>query len=219
MKVGIPKEIYPNECRVAATPDSVQKIIKLGYEVVIEAGAGDASSFLDAAYTEAGAAIAPDAKAVYAQADVVLKVRQPIARPDGTHEADLIKEGATLIGFIWPAQNKDLLDRLAKRKLTVLAMDAVPRITRAQKLDALSAMANIAGYRAVIEAAANFGRFFPGQSTAAGRVKPAEVLIVGAGARSTPAPPCASRSRAAAAPSSSSPSTSRVRGRAATPRR
>jgi NAD(P) transhydrogenase subunit alpha len=181
MKVGIPKEIYPNECRVAATPDSVEKIIKLGYEVVIEAGAGDASSFLDAAYTEAGAAIAPDAKALYAQADIVLKVRQPIARPDGTHEADLIKEGATLIGFIWPAQNKDLLDRLAKRKLTVLAMDAVPRITRAQKLDALSAMANIAGYRAVIEAAANFGRFFPGQSTAAGRVKPAEVLIVGAG--------------------------------------
>jgi NAD(P) transhydrogenase subunit alpha len=181
MKVGIPKEIYPNECRVAATPESVQKIVKLGYEVVVEAGAGDASSFTDATYTESGATIAPDARALYAQADIVLKVRQPIARPDGTHEADLIKEGATLIGFIWPAQNKELVDRLAKRKLTVLAMDAVPRITRAQKLDALSAMANIAGYRAVIEAASHFGRFFPGQSTAAGRVKPAEVLIVGAG--------------------------------------
>jgi NAD(P) transhydrogenase subunit alpha len=181
MKVGIPKEIYPNECRVAATPDSVQKIVKLGFEVVVETGAGDASSFPDADYTEAGATIAPDARSVLGGADLVLKVRQPIARPDGSHEADLFKEGATLIGFIWPAQNKELLDRLARRKLTVLAMDAVPRITRAQKLDALSAMANIAGYRAVIEAAAHFGRFFPGQSTAAGRVKPAEVLIVGAG--------------------------------------
>ncbi len=181
MKVGIPKEIYPNECRVGATPDSVQKIVKLGYEVVVETGAGDASSFADATFTEAGATIAADARALYGAADVVLKVRQPIARPDGTHEADLIKEGATLISFLWPAQNKELIDRLAKRKLTVLAMDAVPRITRAQRMDALSAMANIAGYRAVIEAASHFGRFFPGQSTAAGRVKPAEVLIVGAG--------------------------------------
>jgi NAD(P) transhydrogenase subunit alpha len=181
MKVGIPKEIYPHECRVAATPDSVQKIVKLGFEVVVEAGAGDASSFADADYTEAGATIAPDARALFGAADLVLKVRQPIARADGAHEADLLKEGATLISFIWPAQNKELVERLAKRKLTVLAMDAVPRITRAQKLDALSAMANVAGYRAVIEAAAHFGRFFPGQSTAAGRVKPAEVLIVGAG--------------------------------------
>src|SRR4051812_38815695 len=181
MKVGIPKEIYPNECRVAATPDSVQKIVKLGFEVVVEAGAGDASSFADADYTEAGATIGPDARAVFGGADLVLKVRQPIARADGAHEADLFKEGATLISFIWPAQNKELIERLAKRKLTVLAMDAVPRITRAQKLDALSAMANVAGYRAVIEAASHFGRFFPGQSTAAGRVKPAEVLIVGAG--------------------------------------
>src|SRR5262249_15350187 len=150
MKVGIPKEIYPNECRVAATPESVQKIVKLGYEVVIETGAGDASSVSDSTYTEAGATIAADARSLYSQSDIALRAGQPIARPDGTHEADLIKEGATLIGFIWPAQNKELLDRLAKRKLTVLAMDAVPRITRAQKLDALSAMANIAGYRAVI---------------------------------------------------------------------
>src|SRR4051812_10851766 len=141
MKVGIPKELYPHECRVAATPDSVQKIMKLGYEVVVETCAGEASSFADATYTEVGAVIAPDARALYAQADIVLKVRQPIQRADGTHEADLIKEGATLISFVWPAQNKELIDRLAKRKLTVLAMDAVPRITRAQKLDALSAMA------------------------------------------------------------------------------
>jgi NAD(P) transhydrogenase subunit alpha len=180
MKVGIPKEVYPHERRVAAVPDTVAKICKLGYEVVVEAGAGDASSFADAVYIEAGATIAPDAAAVYGQADVVLKVRQPIATATG-HEADQLREGATLISFIWPAQNKELLDRLAARKVTVLAMDAVPRITRAQRMDALSATANIAGYRAVIEAASNFGRFFPGQVTAAGRVKPAQVFIVGAG--------------------------------------
>jgi H+-translocating NAD(P) transhydrogenase subunit alpha len=180
MKVGIPKEIYPHERRVAAVPEKVHKIRKLGYDVVVEAGAGDASSFADAVYIEAGATIAPNAAALYAQADVVLKVRQPIATPTG-HEADLLKEGATVISFIWPAQNKELLQRLATRRLTVLAMDAVPRITRAQKMDALSATANIAGYRAVIEAAAHFGRFFPGQVTAAGRVKPAQVFIVGAG--------------------------------------
>jgi len=180
MKVGIPKEIYPHERRVAAVPETVHKIRKLGYDVIIEAGAGDASSFADAVYIEAGATIAPNAAALYAAADVVLKVRQPIATPTG-HESDLLKEGATLISFIWPAQNKELLERLAKRKVTVLAMDAVPRITRAQRMDALSATANIAGYRAVIEAAAHFGRFFPGQVTAAGRVKPAQVFIVGAG--------------------------------------
>ncbi|HVV51955.1 MAG TPA: Re/Si-specific NAD(P)(+) transhydrogenase subunit alpha, partial [Polyangia bacterium] len=173
-------EIYPHEARVAAVPETVHKIRKLGFEVVVEAGAGDAATFADAVYIEAGATIAPSAEAVYAEADVVLKVRQPIAT-GGKHEADLLKEGATLISFVWPAQNKELLERLAARKVTVLAMDAVPRITRAQRMDALSAMANIAGYRAVIEAAAHFGRFFPGQVTAAGRVKPAQVFIVGAG--------------------------------------
>jgi len=180
MKVGIPKEIYPHERRVAATPDTVEKMVKAGLEVVVEAGAGEAATFLDALYIEAGARIA-DAAAVFAQSDIVLKVRQPMARPGGGHEADLIKPGAILISFIWPAQNKALLDKLATRKLTVFAMDAVPRITRAQKLDALSAMANIAGYRAVVEAAHHFGRFFSGQVTAAGRVKPAQVLILGAG--------------------------------------
>ncbi|HMF44862.1 MAG TPA: Re/Si-specific NAD(P)(+) transhydrogenase subunit alpha [Polyangia bacterium] len=180
MKVGIPKEIYPFERRVAATPDTVEKMVKLGLEVVVEAGAGEASTFADAAYIEAGARIL-DATAIYAESDIVLKVRQPGARPGGGNEADLMKSGATLISFIWPAQNKPLLDRLASHKLNVFAMDAVPRITRAQKLDALSAMANIAGYRAVVEAANHFGRFFSGQVTAAGRVKPAQVLILGAG--------------------------------------
>jgi NAD(P) transhydrogenase subunit alpha len=180
MKVGIPKEIYPHELRVAATPDTVDKMKKLGLEVVVETGAGEAADLADAAYVEAGARIA-DATTVYAEADIVLKVRAPMARADGRHEADLLKPGTTLISFIWPAQNKPLVDRLAARKVNVFAMDAVPRITRAQKLDALSAMANVAGYRAVVEAAHHFGRFFPGQVTAAGRVKPAQVLIIGAG--------------------------------------
>jgi NAD(P) transhydrogenase subunit alpha len=181
MKVGIPKEIYPYERRVAAVPETVHKIRKLGYEVVVEAGAGDAAAVTDGTYAEAGASIAASAAELYAAADIVLKVRQPIATAGGVHEADLMKEGATLISFIWPAQHKELLERLAARKLTVLAMDAIPRISRAQKMDALSAMANIAGYRAVIESAEHFGRFFPGQMTAAGRVKPAQVFIVGAG--------------------------------------
>src|SRR6185369_1488446 len=182
MKVGIPKEIYPHEARVAATPETVQKIIKLGFTVVVQAGAGDASALSDATYAEAGATIVPDAAALYAAADLVLKVRQPIAVPGGTtHEADMLKEGAQIISFLWPAQNKELLQRMAARKVTALAMDAIPRITRAQRMDALSAMANIAGYRAVIEAASRFGRFFPGQITAAGRAKPAQVLVVGAG--------------------------------------
>jgi NAD(P) transhydrogenase subunit alpha len=182
MKVGIPREIHPNERRVAATPETVQKIIKLGLDVVVQAGAGELADLSDAAYAEAGATIAPDASALWGQADLVLKVRPPGPLPGGKgHEADLLKPSATLIGFVWPAQNKDLVEKLAARKATVLAMDAIPRITRAQRMDALSAMANIAGYRAVIEAANNFGRFFPGQMTAAGRAKPAQVLVLGAG--------------------------------------
>ena len=166
---------------MAAVPETVHKIRKLGFDVVVEAGAGDAATFADSTYVEAGATIAPNPETLYAEADVVLKVRQPIGLGGGKHEVDRLKEGSTLISFIWPAQNKELLERLAARKVTVLAMDAVPRITRAQRMDALSAMANIAGYRAVIEAASHFGRFFPGQVTAAGRVKPAQVFIVGAG--------------------------------------
>jgi H+-translocating NAD(P) transhydrogenase subunit alpha len=185
MKVGIPREIYPHERRVAATPETVQKIIKLGLEVIVQAGAGESADLSDAAFAEAGATIVPDAAALWRQADLVLKVRPPTALPGPVdkpgHEADLLKTGAMLISFVWPAQNKALVDRLAARKATVLAMDAIPRITRAQRMDALSAMANIAGYRAVIEAASHFGRFFPGQITAAGRAKPAQVLVLGAG--------------------------------------
>ncbi|HEY9846897.1 MAG TPA: Re/Si-specific NAD(P)(+) transhydrogenase subunit alpha [Candidatus Caenarcaniphilales bacterium] len=182
MKVGIPKEIYSGEHRVAATPDTAKRLQKLGFEVLIESGAGEAANFPDALYAQAECEIVSDAPTLWASSDIVLKVRPPERHPAlGRQETELLSEGGTLISFIWPAQNQELLDKLAARKATVLAMDAVPRISRAQKMDALSSMANIAGYRAVIEAANNFGRFFTGQITAAGKVPPAKVLIIGAG--------------------------------------
>ena len=181
-KIGIPKEIYPGECRVAATPDTAKVLQKLGFEVLIESGAGEAANFSDAAYSQVECQIVPDAATLWESADIVLKVRPPQEHPTvGKHEADLLPEGGTLISFIWPAQNQELLDKLSTRQATVLAVDAVPRITRAQKMDALSSMANIAGYRAVVEAANNFGRFFTGQITAAGKVPPAKVMVIGAG--------------------------------------
>ncbi len=175
-KVGIPKEIYSGECRVAATPDTANVLQKLGFDVLIESGAGIAANFPDDAYRQAECQIVPDASNLWETADIVLKVRPPEIQ-----EVELLPEGGTLISFVWPAQNPALLEQLAARKATVLAMDAVPRISRAQKMDALSSMANIAGYRAVIEAANNFGRFFTGQITAAGKVPPAKVLVIGAG--------------------------------------
>lgn len=176
MKVGVPKETYPRERRVAATPETVAKLAKLGLEVLVESGAGEAAGYGDSDYSAAGARVVGGATTLLGEADLVLRVRPP-----SPSEVDALKPGAVLIGFVWPAQNKPLLDRLAARKATVLAMDAVPRITRAQRMDALSAMANIAGYRAVLEAANQFERFLPGQITAAGRAKPAQVLVLGAG--------------------------------------
>jgi len=182
MIIGVPKEIHADEHRVATTPDVVPQLIKLGFTVAIESGAGDAAKFTDESYAAAGAEIVQDTKALWQKSDIVLKVRPPEMHNGlKTHEVDLLREGTCLISFIWPAQNKELMDRLAARKVTVLAMDSVPRISRAQKLDALSSMANIAGYRAVVEAANQFGRFFTGQITAAGKVPPAKVLIIGAG--------------------------------------
>ena len=182
MKIGIPKEIHPDEKRVAATPETVEWLKKLGFSVAVEAGAGVAANFSDDAYREEGAEVLEDTKALWSDSDIILKVRAPEPHPTlGVHETELLREGGTLISFIWPAQNPDLMERLAARKATVLAMDSVPRISRAQKLDALSSMANIAGYRAVIEAANHFGRFFTGQITAAGKVPPAKVLVIGAG--------------------------------------
>jgi len=182
MKIGIPKEVHAGEKRVAATPETVGQLAKLGYAVAIEAGAGEAAQFADDAYRKAGAEIVADTRALWMQSDIVLKVRAPEPQPKlGVHEAELLREGSILLSFIWPAQNPELLERLTARRVTVIAMDAVPRISRAQKLDALSSMANIAGYRAVIEAAQHFGRFFTGQITAAGKVPPAKVMVIGAG--------------------------------------
>lgn len=182
MKVGIPKEIYPGECRVAATPETAKVLQKYGFEVLLESGAGANASFTDKAYEQVGCRIVPDAATLWDTADIVLKVRAPQDHPElGKSETDLLKEGGTLISFLWPAQNPELIEQLSTRKATAIAMDSIPRISRAQKMDALSSMANIAGYRAVIEAANNFGRFFTGQITAAGKVPPAKVLIIGAG--------------------------------------
>jgi NAD(P) transhydrogenase subunit alpha len=174
MIIGIPRESQPGETRVAATPQTVGQITKLGYTVVVESGAGVASSFADSAYVAAGAEIG-SFEQVWA-ADVVLKVNAPT-----DDEIAAMSDGATLVALISPALKPELVEKLGTRRITVLAMDAVPRISRAQSLDVLSSMANIAGYRAVIEAAHEFGRFFTGQVTAAGKVPPAKVLVVGAG--------------------------------------
>jgi len=176
MKIGVPRETFDGEARVAATPDTAQKLQKLGFEILIESGAGANANFPDAAYEKAGCEIVPDAAALWKKADVILKVRQP-----DDAEVGYLAKDKTLISFIYPAQNKELLETLARTGANVLAMDAVPRISRAQKMDALSSMANIAGYRAVVEAANGFGRFFTGQITAAGKVPPAKVLVIGAG--------------------------------------
>ncbi len=174
MQIGIPRESLAGETRVAATPNTVEQLKKLGFDVVVESGAGALASFDDAAYVAAGASVA--ASADIWQADIIYKVNAP-----SDAEIGLIKEGATLVSFLWPAQNPELVAKLSTKKINVLAMDMVPRISRAQSLDALSSMANIGGYRAVIEAAHSFGRFFTGQITAAGKVPPAKVLVIGAG--------------------------------------
>lgn len=170
-QIGVVTESTAGETRVAATPDSVRRLLGLGYEVVVEPGAGAASGFPDEAYAQAGARIG-DAW----QADVLLKVNAP-----SPEEIEKLRDGTTLIGLIGPAHNPELVEALSARPITVLALDAVPRISRAQSMDVLSSMANIAGYRAVIEAAHVFGRFFTGQVTAAGKVPPAKVLVAGAG--------------------------------------
>lgn len=174
MRIGVPKERLANETRVAATPKTVEQLLKLGFTVAIESGAGKLASFDDEAFVQSGAEIV-DGQSVW-QSDVILKVNAPL-----DDEIASLNPGTTLIGFIWPAQNPALMEKLAARNVTVMSMDAVPRISRAQSLDALSSMANIAGYRAIVEAAHEFGRFFTGQITAAGKVPPAKVMVIGAG--------------------------------------
>ncbi|WP_322991870.1 Re/Si-specific NAD(P)(+) transhydrogenase subunit alpha [Limnohabitans sp.] len=176
-RIGVPKEIFPGEKRVATVPDAVTKLIKLGFAVVVEQGAGELADLSDASFVEAGATIAPNAAALWSGSDIVFKVRAPTA-----DEVALMHEGQTLIGFLWPAQNPDLMQQLAAKKVTALSIDALPRtLSRAQKMDALTSMAGVSGYRAVVESANAFGRFFNGQITAAGKVPPAKVFIAGAG--------------------------------------
>jgi NAD(P) transhydrogenase subunit alpha len=171
--IGVPRETAAGEKRVATVPEVLARLIKLGFRVAVESGAGDAADFPDEAYRAAGAEVIGD---VWASADIIFKVRAP-----SVSEVARVRQGANLVSFIWPAQNPELMQALAQKHATVLAMDSVPRISRAQKLDALSSMANIAGYRAVIEAAHQFGRLFTGQITAAGKVPPAKVFVIGAG--------------------------------------
>ena len=177
LQIGVPREVFPGEKRVATVPEVVEKLIKQGFRVAVEAGAGDAAQISDDAYRAAGAEVLADRSRLWATSDIVFKVRAPDAE-----EVGLLREGATLVSFIWPAQNPELMQRLAARKLTVLAIDSLPRqLSRAQKMDALTSMASISGYRAVIEAANAFGRFFNGQITAAGKIPPAKVFVAGAG--------------------------------------
>ncbi len=175
--IGVPTETAPGEKRVATVPEVVAKLVKLGFQVAVQSGAGAGANFDDDSYREAGAQVLPDAATLLAQADVVFKVRPPTPE-----EVAALREGATVIGFIWPAQHPELMQQLADRKATVLAIDTLPRqLSRAQKMDALTSMAGVSGYRAVIEAANAFGRFFNGQITAAGKIPPAKVFIAGAG--------------------------------------
>lgn len=182
MKVAIPKEIMTGERRVAATPETVDKMIKAGLEVRIESEAGQAASFFNADYEKVGAKIAPDAASVYANADFILKIQRPLMNEKiGKHEADLIKEGAILIALLQPLAYPDLAKTLAEKKITAFSVDLIPRITRAQRMDVLSSMASIAGYKAVLLAASTFGKLIPMMTTAAGTLPPAKALILGAG--------------------------------------
>ena len=175
MRIGVPRESHAGERRVATTPEVAAQLIKLGFDVAVETGAGSAANFSDAAYEAAGCRVTA-ASDIWSGSDIVMKVRGPEAE-----EVAQLRSGQTFISFLWPAQNPELLETLTNKGVTAMAMDSVPRISRAQKMDALSSMANIAGYRAVVEAAQHFGRFFTGQITAAGKVPPAKVLVIGAG--------------------------------------
>ncbi|NIE56901.1 Re/Si-specific NAD(P)(+) transhydrogenase subunit alpha, partial [Burkholderia sp. Ap-955] len=175
--IGVPLETAHEERRVATVPDVVEKLIKLGFSVAVQSGAGTGANFSDDDYRTAGAEVVPTAADLWGRSDIVLKVRPP-----SSDEVALMREGGTLIGFVWPAQNPELMQQLAAKRATVLAIDSLPRtLSRAQKMDALTSMAGVSGYRAVIEAAHAFGRYFNGQITAAGKVPPAKVFVAGAG--------------------------------------
>ncbi len=178
----VPRETLPDETRVATIPEAVKRLVKDGFTVTIESGAGMGSSIPDEAYTAAGATVGSDLAALYGAADVVLKLHPP--RPHeklGKHEAELLKEGSLLVSFLWPGENPDLVKILQQRKVTAFAMDLMPRITRAQSMDALSSQANLGGYKAVIMAAERLPKIFPLMMTPSGTIKPSKVVIMGAG--------------------------------------
>jgi NAD(P) transhydrogenase subunit alpha len=182
LKLFVPKERRAGETRVAATPDTIKKLVKEKVEVIVESGAGEAASFLDAAYEAAGAKLTKDIKDAWATADIVLKVTEAAENSDlGKHEADAMKPGGILLGLMSPHRNVDMVKRLSSNKITTFALELVPRITRAQSMDVLSSQANIAGYKAVLLAAANLPKYFPLLMTAAGTIQPSRVVIMGAG--------------------------------------
>jgi NAD(P) transhydrogenase subunit alpha len=181
MKIAVPREIRADETRVALDPESCKKLIQLGIEVAVETGAGLAASFSDQAYLDAGAAITPDAAALLGSADFVVKVNAPQARPDGTHEVDLIRSGAMLLASVFPTRNLDAVKRLAERNITSFSTDCIPRTTRAQAMDTLSSQANIVGYKGVLIGAMELPKYFPMFMTAAGTTLPAKVFVIGAG--------------------------------------
>ena len=182
MKIAIPKEIVPNERRVSVVPETAARLVKSGLEIRVEAGAGTGANFSDQAYKDAGATIISDAAALFSEADVVLKVQKPAMNTAlGKHEVELMREGTVLISFLQPMLNPDLVQTLAKRKITAFSMDAIPRTTRAQSMDALSSQSTVAGYKAVLLAANAAKKLFPMLTTAAGTITPAKVFILGAG--------------------------------------
>jgi NAD(P) transhydrogenase subunit alpha len=187
MKIGIPREIAPGERRVAGTAETVKRLIEQGFSVLVETGAGIAANCADSDYEDAGATVVLKVDSIWDEADIVLKVQPPMLDEERHfHEGDRLRQGVLLVCLLFPAQNKGLLERMGAHGGSVLALDQIPRISRAQKMDVLSSMANIAGYRAIIEASHAYGGFFGGQITAAGRTRPAQVLVIGAGVACAP---------------------------------
>lgn len=182
LTIGVPKEIVDGEHRVALVPDTVTRLVRAGFAVVVEAGAGANASFSDQQYRDAGATVTSSVAAVFGQADVVVKVQKPVVNPvTGSHEVELLAEGAALITFIQPLLNPDVVQLLAQRRITAFSMDAIPRIARAQSMDALSSQSSVSGYKAALMAADTIGKFYPMMMTAAGTIPPAKVLVMGAG--------------------------------------
>lgn len=181
MKIAVPKEVRADETRVAASPDMVKKFVGMGIDVAVQQGAGKGANMPDSAFRDAGASITRTAKTTYADADLILKVRRPTTADEGTDEVELMPEGAVLVGLLAPLSNREQVEQYAKHKLTAFAMELIPRISRAQSMDALSSQSNLAGYKAVIDAASEYGKAMPMMMTAAGTVAPAKVLILGAG--------------------------------------